>query len=269
MDIPKVNTSIHTADNSYVLPIRGNREVPPNRYSPERKVRYVIAHYVYDHRLSPKCKEFFTIMDSIKIPTRVDETFKDPKWVETMNIEMEALQKNNTWGIGDQPKGACRMQMGVHKEEVYMSLPSGYSDTGDAVNVCSLKKTLHGLKQSPLAWFGIITAAMKKFGYQQANTDPILFIKHGANKVTSLIIYVDDIIVTSDVTVEIEELQKHLASKNLGRLKYFVGVEVTRSKHSLFLSQRKYDLLADIGMLDCKPANTPIVENHKLGIYVD
>ncbi|CAL2270506.1 unnamed protein product [Prunus armeniaca] len=59
--------------------------------------------------------------------------------------------------------------------------------------------------------------------------------------------------------------------KDLGSLKYFLGVEVTRSKHGLFLSQRKYvmDLLANTGMLDCKPADTPIVENHKLGVYVD
>ncbi|CAL8167743.1 unnamed protein product [Prunus armeniaca] len=59
--------------------------------------------------------------------------------------------------------------------------------------------------------------------------------------------------------------------KDLGSLKYFLGVEVTRSKHGLFLSQRKYvmDLLANTGMLDCKPADTLIVENHKLGVYVD
>ena len=116
---------------------------------------------------------------------------------------------------------------------------------------------------------------MKKFGYRQANTDHTLFIKHRAGKVTLLIIYVDDMIVTGDDTVEIEELQKCLASefemKDLGSLKYFLGVEVTRSKHGLFLSQRKYvtDLLADIGMLNRKPADTPIIENHKLGVYVD
>ncbi|CAL9030741.1 unnamed protein product [Prunus brigantina] len=134
---------------------------------------------------------------------------------------------------------------------------------------------MYGLKQSPRAWFGRFTTAMKKFGYQHANTDHTLFIKHRAGKVTLLIIYVDDMIVTSDDTIEIEELQKRLASefemKDLGSLKYFLGVEVTRSKHGLFFSQRKYvmDLLADTGMLECKPADTPIVENHKLGVYVD
>ncbi|KAI5328355.1 hypothetical protein L3X38_027752 [Prunus dulcis] len=116
---------------------------------------------------------------------------------------------------------------------------------------------------------------MKKFSYQQANTDHTLFIKHRAGKVTLLIIYVDDMIVIGDDTAKIEELQKCLAFefeiKDLGSLKYFLGVKVTRSKHGLFLSQRKYvmDLLANTRMLDCKLADTPIVENHKLGVYVD
>ncbi|CAL2270835.1 unnamed protein product [Prunus armeniaca] len=103
--IPEVSAYIHTSDNSYVLLPRQNRGVPPDRYSPEGKARYAIAHYVSDHRLSPKCKAFVTRINSIKIPTRVEEAFNDPKWAEAMNIEIEALQKNNTWDIVDLPKG--------------------------------------------------------------------------------------------------------------------------------------------------------------------
>jgi hypothetical protein len=57
--------------------------------------------------------------------------------------------------------------------------------------------------------------------------------------------------------------------KDLGQLKYFLGIEVARSKAGISLSQRKYilDLLAETGMLDCKPVATPIEMNHKLGIY--
>jgi hypothetical protein len=56
--------------------------------------------------------------------------------------------------------------------------------------------------------------------------------------------------------------------KNLGGLKYFLGIEVSRNRNGIFLSQRKYilDLLAEIGMLDCKPADTPVIQNSKLGI---
>jgi hypothetical protein len=69
------------------------------------------------------------------------------------------------------------------------------------------------------------------------------------------------------------QLQKQLATefemKNLGGLKYFLGIEVARSKQGIFLSQRKYilDLLTEVGMLECRPADTPIVQNHRLGEY--
>ncbi|BBN68766.1 Ankyrin repeat family protein [Prunus dulcis] len=65
---------------------------------------------------------------------------------------------------------------------------------------------------------------------------------------------------------EISQLQDYLATefemKDLGGLKYFLGIEVARSQQGTFLSRRKYvlDLLTDTGMLDCKPAGTPIVQ---------
>ena len=57
--------------------------------------------------------------------------------------------------------------------------------------------------------------------------------------------------------------------KNLRGLKYFLVIEVTRSKQGIFLSQRKYvlDLLFEVGLLHYKPADTSIVQNHKLGEY--
>lgn len=49
---------------------------------------------------------------------------------------------------------------------------------------------------------------------------------------------------------------------------YFIGIEVLRSKMRIFVSQRKYilDLLSEVGMIDCKPNETPICVNHKLQI---
>ncbi|CAL2255067.1 unnamed protein product [Prunus armeniaca] len=54
--------------------------------------------------------------------------------------------------------------------------------------------------------------------------------------------------------------------KDLGDLKYFLIIEVARSKIGIFQSQQKYvmDLLTETGMLGCKPADTPIEMNHKL-----
>ncbi|CAA7390863.1 unnamed protein product [Spirodela intermedia] len=90
------------------------------------------------------------------------------------------------------------------------------------------------------------------------------------NKVTVLIVCVDDIIITGDDIEEIKCLGQNLSRefdiKSLGRLKYFLRIEVAYSK-GVFLSQHKYilDLLQETGKLECKPADTPIDPNLSLG----
>jgi predicted amidophosphoribosyltransferase len=49
---------------------------------------------------------------------------------------------------------------------------------------------------------------MKKYGFQQSNSDHTLFLKHKLGKVTALIVYVDDIIITGDDVEEMSQLQK-------------------------------------------------------------
>ena len=84
--------------------------------------------------------------------------------------------------------------------------------------------------------------------------------------------YVDDMVVTENDLSEITALQRQLATefklKDLGNLKYFLGIEVARSAQGISLCQRKYvmDLLTETSMLDCKPAETPIEVNHGLSI---
>jgi len=65
-------------------------------------------------------------------------------------------------------------------------------------------------------------------------------------------------------------LKKHLfhffQTKDLGLLKYFLGIEVAQSSCGVVVSQRNYvlDILEETGMSDCKPADSPMDPNVKL-----
>ena len=79
-------------------------------------------------------------------------------------------------------------------------------------------------------------------------------------------------ILTGDDKEEMDRLKKSLFAefemKDLGLLKYFLGIEVLRSKKGILISQKQYvlNLLTETGLLECKPANTPIVHNHGVQI---
>jgi hypothetical protein len=114
--------------------------------------------------------------------------------------------------------------------------------------------------------------SMRAFGYRQSNWDHTLFLKHRNGKVTTLIVYVDDMVVTGNNPPDQAALENYLSKefemKDLGSLKYCFGIEVLRCKSEIFLSQRKYvfDLLKETSMTGYKPVSTPLAEGMKLGI---
>ena len=80
---------------------------------------------------------------------------------------------------------------------------------------------------------------------------------------------VDDIVITRNNTKGIDSmkyLQKHVQTKNLGSLKYFLDIKVARSKKGTLLSQRKYvlDLFSEAGMLGCMSIDSSMEMNTKL-----
>ena len=84
---------------------------------------------------------------------------------------------------------------------------------------------------------------MKSIGYKQSNSDHTLFLKTKKGEVTALIVYVDDMIVTGNNPGEQKALPNCLAQefemKSLGHLKYFLGIEVSRSKEGIFFVSTK------------------------------
>lgn len=80
-----------------------------------------------------------------------------------------------------------------------------------------LKK--NGLKQSPRAWFEKFTYLVKNQGYTQAQINHTMFFKHSVSRIlTILIIYVDDIILIGDNSIEIDRLKMSLATNSKSKI---------------------------------------------------
>ncbi|KAM1487145.1 hypothetical protein ACFX2I_001252 [Malus domestica] len=158
------------------------------------------------------------------------ETFSPVAKMNTVRV-LISLAANLNWPLKQFDVKNAFLH-GYLKEEVYMDFPPGYN-ARRKTGVCRLQKSLYGLKQSPNAWFGRFTQVMRRIGYYQSHSDHTLYVKQRSGKVMALIIYVDDMIITGDDSDEMMKLEKSLAvefeMKNLGDLKYFLGVEVTRS----------------------------------------
>ena len=90
---------------------------------------------------------------------------------------------------------------------------------------------------------------IEKFGIQKSKSDHSIFYINSQACIILLVVYVDDIIITGNDMTSISSLKSFLHgqfhTKDLGMLKYFLSVEVMRTKRGIFLSQRKYvsDLL--------------------------
>lgn len=110
-----------------------------------------------------------------------------------------------------------------------MEMPLGFVTPKTKGKVCRLKKSLYGLKQSPRALFDRFRQVVCGMGYGQCNGDHTLFYRHSKQKITILAVYVDDFIITGDdgeITKLKECLSQAFEVKDLGKLKYFLGIEV-------------------------------------------
>ena len=186
-----------------------------------------------------------------------------------------ALAAFNHWNVSQMDVQNAFLH-GDLLETVYMRLPPGYSMLSSKCPanytdlVCKLKKSIYGLKQAPRRWFIKLSTALKQFQFAQSLSDSSLFTLKRGSELVIMLVYVDDILITGSSPALILEVKNYLNTKfkmkDLGPLKYFLGIEVARSTQGFYLNQRKYtlDLLKDTGLTAAKPSVIPMEQNYKL-----
>ena len=159
---------------------------------------------------------------------------------------------------------------GILTDDVYTIQPPGYVDPKFPTHICKLNKALNGLKQAPRAWYKELRQHLVNLGFKNTISDSSLFTFHNNGVTIYLLVYVDDIIITSNappfLDAFISKLATRFSLKDLGDLSYFFGVEVMPHPRGIFISQKKYiaDILCKANMEDAKPMATPLATHPPL-----
>ncbi|KAL8101713.1 hypothetical protein AgCh_033560 [Apium graveolens] len=166
------------------------------------------------------------------------ETFDPVAKLNTVKV-LISLAVNNDWPLQQLDVKNVFLNGDLNKE-VYKTILPGFVNHQNKNKVCRLRKSIYGLKQSPRTWSERLSDVMKRSGYTQSQSDDTMFFRFSHNAEFEI--------------------------KDLGSLKYFLGMEIARTKDGVSMSQRKYvlDLLQETGMLGCKPATTTMEYNVKL-----
>ncbi|KAM2407389.1 hypothetical protein ACFX1X_026583 [Malus domestica] len=160
---------------------------------------------------------------------------------------------------------------GEINEEVFVEQPHGYVQRGKEHKVYKLRKALYGLKQAPCAWYSRIEAYFLKEEFVKCPYEHTLFIKtRDGGKILIVCLYVDDLIYTGNDECMFTKFKQSMMNEfemtDLGKMRYFLGIEVLQQVDGIFICQKKYaqEVLEIFKMENCNPVHNPIVPGTKL-----
>ncbi|TYK13431.1 Retrovirus-related Pol polyprotein from transposon TNT 1-94 [Cucumis melo var. makuwa] len=195
-------------------------------------------------------RAFIASLDTVTIPKNIHEAMKNLKWKMTVREEMGTLEKNKTWDLCALPKGqktvGCKWMFTL-KYKSDRTLDKYKTQSGFFYLLQSIKRPLYQLDVKNALLNGDLKYMSPPSGFRVQFDHQVYDI------------------------VEITRLKKKMGDefeiKDLGNMKYFLGMEVARSKEGISISQSKYnlDLLKETSMIGCRPADTPMEFNAKLG----
>uniref|UniRef100_A0A2N9ECM1 BHLH domain-containing protein n=1 Tax=Fagus sylvatica TaxID=28930 RepID=A0A2N9ECM1_FAGSY len=230
-------------------------------------------------------------------PPNLTIASKIPEWIAAMRDEFDALQRQNTWSLVPQSAGhnviGCRwvfklkrnsdgsishykarlVAKGFHQQPG-LDFDETFSPVVKPPTV-RIVLSLAAQHQWSLRQLDISNAFLHGFLKEdvfmiQPPADPSLFVFRQGSTLLYLLLYVDDIILTGNstaaITSSITQLAVTFELKDLGPLRYFLGLQIEYGTDCLLVHQRKYitDLLSKFNMHTCKAASTLFSISHKL-----
>lgn len=202
-----------------------------------------------------------------------DEAFAPVARLETIRL-LVSIAATNGWEVHHLDVKTAFLH-GELKETVYVSQPEGFEVKGNEKKVYKLSKALYGLRQAPRAWNNKLNTILLELGFEKCSKEHSVHRKIVGKDLLVVAVYVDDLFVCGASLKVIKDFKKEMSSKfdmsDLGKLSYYLGIEVHQGEGYISLNQQRYALkiLEESGMENCNMSHTPMENGLKLSKSVD
>ncbi|GJR46004.1 retrovirus-related pol polyprotein from transposon TNT 1-94 [Tanacetum coccineum] len=215
--------------------------VPNNVHSVNQPPKH-ISKWTKDHPIDNSYKEALT------------ETW----WIEAMQEELNEFERPEVWEIVPRPDHVMIITLKwIYKVKL---------DELGGVLKSKARLIVYQLDMKTTFLNGILRE--KKFS--KGVVDPTLFIRREGKDILLVQINVDDIIFASTKPELCETFSEIMCLKfkmsMMGKLSFFLGLQISQSPRGIFLNQSKYalEIIKKYGMETSEPVDTPMVEKSKL-----
>ncbi|WVY90631.1 hypothetical protein V8G54_036145 [Vigna mungo] len=193
----------------------------------------------------------------------VREVFAPVARIDTIRLVV-ALANGRRWPLFQLDLKSAFFN-GPLEEEVYVTQPPGFEVKGCENKVYRLRKVFYGLKKAPRAWNKVMDSFMLKHKFLKCPMEHGVYVWfQGDANLLLMFIYVEDLLIKGNNISEIEKFKGLLMAKfemtDLGKLRYFLGLEFIESSSGIILHQRKYatKILKKFNMETCNATKTPV-----------
>eukprot|EP00253_Pinus_taeda_P031401 PITA_31401 len=292
-----IRTSLRSQGNASSSTPQGS-EIPSSSDgtpSTPRRPRFRNLNEIYEQgevSTNTGLNSLFALYCHVDDPVHFEDAVNEDKWIEAMNEEIDAIEKSKTWELVEPPEG--KDVIGVKWVDKTKSNAEGKIDRHKARLVVKGYKQQQGRDYdetfAPVArmetiktvlfiatqnkWkiyqMDVKSAFLNGVLKEECDGEPTLYIKENDGKIIIVVLYVDDLIFTSNDAFRIADFKAVMKNEfemiDLGFLRYFLGIEADQSENGVFISQDKYveAVLKIFNMQKIEVAVTPTVVALKL-----
>ncbi|GJY28007.1 retrovirus-related pol polyprotein from transposon TNT 1-94 [Tanacetum coccineum] len=206
------------------------------------------------------------------------KTYKDALtqscWIEAMQEELHEFERLEVWELIPRPNKARLVAHGYRQEEEIdfkesFALVARLEVVRIFLAFAAHMNMIVYQMNAPREWYYLLSSFLLSQGFSKGTVDPTLFINRKGKDILLVQIYVDDIIFAS--TTELcDKFSKIMCSKfkmsMMGKLSFFLGLQISQSPRGIFLNQSKYALksLKKYGIKSYDLVDTSMAEKSKL-----